>query len=57
MTGDSCRELDGETTGSPYVKMARTKLTGRKYMRTASALPQRKARANDESRYKGRRHN
>ena len=47
------RELDGETTGSPYVKMARMKLTGRKLMRTASALPQRKGRVNDESRYKG----
>ena len=53
MTGDSCRELDRETTGSSYVKMVRTKLTGRKHMRTASVLPQRKARVNDESRYKG----
>ena len=55
MTGDIWmgRELDGETTGSPYVKMARTKLNRRKHMRTASVLPQRKAGVNDESRYKG----
>ena len=52
MTGDSCRELVRETTGSSYVKMVRTKLTGRKHMRTASVLPKRKARVNDESRYK-----
>ena len=42
MIGDSCRELDRETTGSSYVKlkMVRTKLTGRKHTRRAPALPQ-----------------
>jgi len=39
------RELDGETAGSPYVKMARMKLTGRKHTRRVPALPRRKTRA------------
>ena len=47
MTGDiwMWRELDRDTAGSPYVKMARMKLTRRKHTRRASALPQRKTRA------------
>lgn len=46
------RELDGETAGFPYVKMAKMKLTGRKHTRRAPALPQEEDKSNNESRKK-----